>query len=70
MQLRAVTAKLSNAKDTYYVRAQLPAGGGTVTVEILVNGKVLSTGTASGGDHIAWAQICPGPTTGQWKSCN
>jgi len=38
-----------------------------VTVEILVNGKVLSTGTASGPYHGADAEICQG--TGEWGNC-
>ena len=41
-----------------------------MTVEILVNGKVISTGTASGPDSDAWAQICSGSTTGEWDNCN
>jgi len=49
------------------VGADLPSGGGTVTVEILVNGKVLSTGTASGPYHGADAEICQG--TGEWGNC-
>jgi hypothetical protein len=42
--------------------------GRWLTVEILVNGKVLSTGTASGPSNEAIAEICQ--ATGEWGNCN
>jgi hypothetical protein len=65
-----ITAKLGNAQSAYSVRAQLGSSDGAVTVEVLVNGKVISTGTASGPCSDAWAQICSGSTTGEWDNCN
>ena len=61
-----VTAPLGNAQ--YYAVVADLLGNGTVTVEILVNGKVISTGTAAGGYNIARAQISQGPTVGEWVS--
>jgi hypothetical protein len=59
-----VTAKLGD--PIYYsLQAQLQ-GGGSVTVEILVNGIVISQGTASGGYNIATAEISQDPLSGQW----
>jgi hypothetical protein len=63
-----VTAKLGD--PAYYaLQAQLQ-GGGSVTVKILVNGKVVSQGTASGGYNIAMAEISKNPLTGEWESDN
>ena len=59
-----VTAKLGD--PLYYsLQAQLQ-GGGSVTVKILVNGTVISQGTASGGYNIAMAEISQDPLSGQW----
>ena len=59
-----VTAKLGD--PIYYsLQAQLQ-GGGSVSVKILVNGIVISQGTASGGYNIATAEISQDPLTGQW----
>jgi hypothetical protein len=54
----------------YSVGAQLGSSDGVVTVAILVNGQVISTGTASGPSNGAEAQICQGSTTGEWVRCN
>lgn len=63
-----VTRKLGGA--LYYdVQAQLN-GGGSVTVEILINGKAISSGHASGGYNIASAEISQDPLTGQWQDTN
>jgi hypothetical protein len=37
-----------------------------VTVKILVNGTVVSRGTASGGYNVASAEITQDPLTGRW----
>lgn len=59
-----VTQKLGN--PVYYsVTAQLQ-GGGSVTVEILVNGKVVSKGKATGSYNIASAEISKDLLTGEW----
>jgi hypothetical protein len=59
-----VTAKLGD--PIYYsLQAQLQ-GGGSVIVKILVNGIVISQGTASGGYNIATAEISQDPLSGQW----
>jgi hypothetical protein len=60
----AVTQTLRDPSD-YSVQAQLK-GSGSVTAEILVNGKVVSRGTASGGYNIATAEISVNPLTGKW----
>jgi len=63
-----VTQKLGD--PAYYsLQAQLQ-GGGNVTVKILVDGKVISQGTASGGYNIAMAEISQDPLTGGWESDN
>jgi hypothetical protein len=60
-----ITKKL--ADPAYYdIQAQLQ-GSGSVTVEILIDGKVLSTGHASGGYNIAMAEISQDPFTGKWQ---
>lgn len=58
-----VTAKLG-APGYYSVRARL-AGGGSVTVKILVDGQAASQGSATGGDNVATAEISQGPLSGQ-----
>jgi hypothetical protein len=53
----------------YALQAQLQ-GGGSVTVKILVNGTVVSQGTATGGYNIAMAEIVDNPVSGQWEDTN
>jgi len=60
-----VTKRLSSAAY-YAIQAQLQ-GAGHVKVEILLNGKVISSGTADGGYNIASAEISQDPITGQWE---
>lgn len=63
-----VTAKLGD--PVYYsVTAQLQ-GGGSVTVKILIDGTVISHGTATGGYNIATAEISKDPLSGQWADTN
>jgi hypothetical protein len=65
-----VSAPIGNNPAAYYaVDAQLN-GGGTVSVEILVGGKVISSATASGSYNIASAEIDQNPLTGQWENTN
>jgi hypothetical protein len=59
-----VTAKLGSP-SYYSVTAQLQ-GDGSVTVKILVDGTVISSGTATGGYNIATAEISQDPLSGQW----
>lgn len=60
-----VTKRLGHA-DYYSIDAQLQ-GGGKVTVEIIVGGKVISKGTATGGYNIASAEIVQGLFSGKWE---
>jgi hypothetical protein len=56
------------ARDVAYysIQAQLQ-GSGSVTVEIEINGRVISSGHASGGYDIAMAEISKDPLTGDWQ---
>jgi hypothetical protein len=49
----------------YALEAQLK-GSGSVTTEILVDGKIISRGTADGGYNVASAEISMNPITGVW----
>lgn len=60
-----VTKRLGHA-DYYSIQAQLQ-GSGKVTVEIIVGGKVISKGTATGGYNIASAEIVQGLFSGKWE---
>lgn len=63
-----VTARLGT--PIYYaINAQLN-GSGSVTCEILVDGKVIVRHAAAGSHNIAGCEIGPGPQTGQWRSDN
>ncbi|MFC1409914.1 hypothetical protein ACEZCY_24570 [Streptacidiphilus sp. N1-12] len=53
----------------YSITAQLN-GGGKVTCEIKVNGKVISRATASGGYNIAMCEISQDFLTGDWTDTN
>jgi Protein of unknown function (DUF732) len=61
-----VTRTLSDP-SYYAISAQLQ-GGGQVSCEILVKGKVIASGSASGGYNIAQCEISQNPVTGQWES--
>jgi hypothetical protein len=63
-----VNAKLGKA-IYYSLTAQLQ-GGGSVTVKILINGKVISESKATGGYNIAIAEISQDPLTGEWTDTN
>lgn len=63
-----LTKPLGN--PSYYdISAQLQ-GGGTVSCEILVDGKAISAATASGGYNIADCEIAQDPLSGQWQDAN
>ncbi|MGH3273651.1 MAG: hypothetical protein ACRDNZ_04910, partial [Streptosporangiaceae bacterium] len=53
----------------YAISAQLQ-GGGEVSCQILVDGKVISQGTATGGYNIASCEISQDPLTDAWQSDN
>jgi len=53
----------------YAISAQLQ-GDGSVSCEILVDGKVVSQGTANGGYNIADCEIVRDPVGGQWQDTN
>lgn len=53
----------------YSIDAQLQ-GGGTVTCKIEVDGKAISTSTASGGYNIASCEISQDPFSGNWSDTN
>lgn len=63
-----VTEKLGS--PLYYALTAQLQGGGTVTCEIKVDGKVLSKSTASGGYNIAQCEISQDPLTGGWENTN
>lgn len=65
-----VSAPIGNNPAAYYALDAQLNGGGTVTVEILVGGKVISSATATGGYNIATAEIDQNPLTGQWENTN
>jgi hypothetical protein len=63
-----VTKKLGN--PLYYsISAQLQ-GSGKVTCKIEVNGKAISTATASGGYNIAMCEMSKDPLSGDWTDTN
>ncbi len=51
------------------ITAQLQ-GGGSVSCEIEVDGKVISQSTASGGYNIAQCEISQDPLSGNWTDTN
>lgn len=53
----------------YSISAQLQ-GSGTVSCTIKVDGKAISSSTASGGYNIATCEISPDPLSGQWSDTN
>lgn len=53
----------------YSINAQLQ-GDGSVSCQILVNGSVVSQGTASGGYQIASCEIVQDPFSGAWQDAN
>ena len=55
--------------DYYAISAQLQ-GGGTVSCQILVDGKVTASSTASGGYNIADCEISQDPFSGNWGDTN
>jgi hypothetical protein len=55
--------------DSYSIKAQLQ-GGGDVTCQIEVDGKVISRATATGGDNIAMCQIEQDPIRNEWINAN
>lgn len=63
-----VRQKLGDAAY-YAIQAQLQ-GSGSVTVQILINGRVISSGHATGGYNIANAEIVQDPLTGKWENAN
>lgn len=63
-----VTAKLGD--PIYYSLTAQLQGGGSVTVKILIDGTVISQGSATGGYNIASAEISQDPLSGQWVDTN
>ena len=59
----------STAPLYYSLQVQLQ-GGGQVTCQILVDGKVISSSTAQGGYNLAMCEIGQDPVTGKWQSEN
>lgn len=60
----------SKAPMYYAINAQLSDAGGDITVQILVNGKVVSSGHASGAANIASAEISQDLFSGDWQDTN
>ncbi|HEX3957966.1 MAG TPA: hypothetical protein VHZ03_15215 [Trebonia sp.] len=67
--MRKTAAIPAKAPGYYSIDAQL-GDGGTVTCEILVNGKVISKSTASGSYNIASCEITQGLFSSQWQDAN
>ena len=64
----SVTKKLGH--PLYYsISAQLQ-GSGKVTCKLEINGKAISTATASGGYNIAMCEMSQDPLTGDWTDTN
>jgi hypothetical protein len=64
------TAAIPAHPAAYYsIDAQL-SGGGSVTCEILVSGKVISKSTATGSYNIASCEITQDPFSGNWSDTN
>lgn len=63
-----VTDKLGN--PIYYALTVQLQGGGSVSWEVEVDGKVISKATASGGYNIAQCEISPDPISGGWEDTN
>lgn len=64
------TAAIPPKPPLYYsVSAQLQ-GSGTVSCEIKISGKVISSSTASGGYQIASCEVSRDPFTGEWQDTN
>jgi hypothetical protein len=65
-----VSAPIGNNPAVYYaIDAQLN-GGGAVSCQILVGGKVISSASASGSYNIATCEIDQNPLTGGWENTN
>jgi hypothetical protein len=65
-----VTKDIPSSAPIYYsITAQLQ-GGGSVSCQILVNGTVISSSTATGGYNIAQCEIGQDPLSGQWQDDN
>jgi hypothetical protein len=58
------------AAPAYYAISAQLQGDGTVSCKILVDGKVVSQGTANGGYNIAQCEIVKDPISGQWQDTN
>lgn len=56
--------------DYYSLTVQLSDAGGSVTCQILVDGKVVDQQTASGAYQIANCEISQDPFSGKWESTN
>ena len=54
----------------YYVIDAQVQGAGTVSCKIEVDGKTVSSATASGGYNIAMCEIVQDPLSGQWQDTN
>ena len=67
--LRKTVTIPSTAPLYYSLQVQLQ-GGGQVTCQILVDGKVISSSTAQGGYNLAMCEIGQDPVTGKWQSEN
>jgi hypothetical protein len=64
------TATIPSTAPLYYSLQVQLQGGGQVTCQILVDGKVISSSTAHGGYNLAMCEIGQDPVTGKWQSEN
>lgn len=63
------TVKIPSNPPAYYaITVQLSDAGGSATCKLEVNGKVISTGHATGAFNIASCEISQDPVTGKWEN--
>lgn len=64
------TVAIGATPASYYAISAQLNGGGSVTCEILVSGRVVSKATATGSYQIAQCEIVQDPLTGDWQDAN
>ena len=65
-----VTKHIPSSPPVYYAISAQLQGGGSVSCQILVDGKVISSSTATGGYNIASCEIGQDPLSGAWQDDN
>jgi uncharacterized cupredoxin-like copper-binding protein len=65
-----VTKDIPSSAPVYYAISAQLQGSGSVSCQILVDGKVISSSTANGGYNIASCEIGQDPLSGAWQDDN